>query len=219
MTPSDRPLRAVGLSRSEPMPAGEALRRLRDGNRRFAQNVRSVDTMLSQAARNALVAAQAPIAIVLSCSDARVPAELVFDQGLGTCRVRVAGNVVAPTLVGSIEGAVAAFGTALVIVMGHTHRGALAATLDWMTERGAPPSGAVHEILARISRRSRRQGSRPRPRGDPRRGHARQRARLGSGSSARAGSWSRWSRAATSSSSAPSTRSRRAPWISSTTSR
>ena len=151
MMPSDRPHVPSSLSRSEPMPAGEALRRLRDGNRRFAQNVRSVDTMLSQAARNALVAAQAPIAIVLSCSDARVPAELVFDQGLGDLFVvRVAGNVVAPTLVGSIEYAVAAFGTALVIVMGHTHCGALAATLDWMTERGAPPSEAVHEILARI---------------------------------------------------------------------
>ncbi|XXZ62857.1 carbonic anhydrase [Sorangium sp. So ce341] len=107
--------------------------------------------MLSQSARNALVAAQSPIAIVLSCSDARVPAELVFDQGLGDVFVvRVAGNVIAPTLVGSVEYAVAAFGTALVVVMGHTHGGAIAATLDWITARGPPPSEAIHEIVARI---------------------------------------------------------------------
>ncbi|XXT46937.1 carbonic anhydrase [Sorangium sp. So ce542] len=107
--------------------------------------------MLSQSARNALVAAQSPIAIVLSCSDARVPAELVFDQGLGDLFVvRVAGNVIAPTLVGSVEYAVAAFRTALVVVMGHTHCGAIAATLDWITARGPPPSETIHEIIARI---------------------------------------------------------------------
>ncbi|AGP32450.1 carbonic anhydrase [Sorangium cellulosum] len=142
--PSSRP-------REAPISAGEALHRLREGNDRFAQNVRSVDTMLSQSARSALVAAQSPIAIVLSCSDARVPAELVFDQGLGDLFVvRVAGNVIAPTLVGSVEYAVAAFGTALVVVMGHTHCGAIAATLDWITARGPLPSEAIHEIVTRI---------------------------------------------------------------------
>lgn len=64
-----------------PPCAVDALQRLRDGNRRFVQNVRSVDSLLGQAARRSLVAAQAPIVIVLSCSDSRAPAELVFDQG------------------------------------------------------------------------------------------------------------------------------------------
>lgn len=133
------------------MPAGEVLRRLREGNRRFARNAPSGDTMLSQVARSALIGAQSPIAVVLSCSDARVPAELVFDQGLGDLFVvRVAGNIVAPTLVGSVEFAIGAFGTALVVVMGHTHCGAIAATLDWMTARGAPPTDAVREICAQI---------------------------------------------------------------------
>ncbi|MDF2691744.1 MAG: carbonic anhydrase [Labilithrix sp.] len=133
-----------------PPTAVEALRRLREGNRRFVQNVRSVDSLLSQAARRSLVAAQAPIAIVLSCSDSRAPAELVFDQGLGDLFVvRVAGNVVAPTLVGSVEFAAASFGTELVVVMGHSHCGVIAATFDCIAG-GRAVSDNVRDVVERI---------------------------------------------------------------------
>ena len=138
-TPATRPLGAL-----------EALRRLRDGNRRFVQNVRSVESLLSQGARRSLVDAQAPIAVVLSCSDSRAPAELVFDQGLGDLFVvRVAGNVVAPSLVGSVEFAVTSFGTELVVVMGHTHCGVIAATVDALVA-GKAFSDNISDIIDRV---------------------------------------------------------------------
>lgn len=135
---------------THPLGALEALRRLRDGNRRFVQNVRSVESLLSQSARRSLVDAQAPIAVVLSCSDSRAPAELVFDQGLGDLFVvRVAGNVVAPSLVGSIEFAVTSFGTELVVVMGHTHCGVIAATVDGLVA-GKAFSDNISDIIDRV---------------------------------------------------------------------
>ena len=99
--------------------AQEALERLREGNRRFASDVRSHDTLLSHSRRAELVKQQQPFAIVLGCSDSRVPAEIVFDQGLGDLFViRVAGNIVAPSQVGSVEFAASRFGTRLVVVLG-----------------------------------------------------------------------------------------------------
>ncbi len=86
------------------IPAREALERLQEGNRRFVSNVRSHDSLASEARRAEVVAGQQPFAIVLGCSDSRVPAEIVFDQGLGDLFViRVAGNIVAPSQVGSVE--------------------------------------------------------------------------------------------------------------------
>src|SRR5881394_3160824 len=112
----------------------EAMARLIDGNRRYMQNVRSVDAMLSHARRDLQV--QRPCAIVLGCSDSRAPAEVVFDQGLGDLFViRVAGNIVAPSQVGSVEFAAERFGTRLVVVMGHSGCGAIDATLEVMTGR------------------------------------------------------------------------------------
>src|SRR4051812_12455214 len=112
------------------MTAADALARLREGNRRFA-NDQTTSPPLSSARRLALVAGQEPFAIILGCSDSRVPAELVFDQGFGDLFViRVAGNVVAPSQVGSVEFAVSRFGTPLVIVMGHSQCGAVTATLE-----------------------------------------------------------------------------------------
>jgi carbonic anhydrase len=137
---------------SHPVTALEALARLRAGNERFVQNVRSIESLATQAQRHALVAGQSPFAIVLSCSDSRVPAEIVFDCGLGDLFVvRVAGNVVAPSIVGSVEFAAATFGTELVVVMGHTRCGAVAATLDAL--RGAPevPSENIRDIVERIT--------------------------------------------------------------------
>lgn len=130
--------------------AAEALVRLRAGNQRFAANVRSVDSLLGQSARRALVPAQAPVAIVLSCSDSRAPAELVFDQGLGDLFVvRVAGNVLAPVLVGSVEFAAETFATSLVVVMGHSHCGVIATTVDGIVS-GAAASSNVKEIVERV---------------------------------------------------------------------
>jgi len=130
--------------------AEQALQRLREGNARFRQNVRSLDVGVGQAARTALVAGQHPFAIILSCSDSRVPSELVFDQGLGDLFViRVAGNVVAPSLVGSVEFAAATFGTRLVVVMGHSACGAIKATLDFIQNRGGVPTENIRDILDR----------------------------------------------------------------------
>jgi carbonic anhydrase len=135
---------------SKVVSGDEALERLRAGNQRFATNVRSVDSLLGQSARNALVPSQAPFAIVLSCSDSRAPAELVFDQGLGDLFVvRVAGNVLAPILVGSVEFAAETFGTPLVVVMGHSHCGVIALTIDRIVS-GAGASSNVKEIVERI---------------------------------------------------------------------
>ena len=111
--------------------AVEALARLRDGNRRFVANQTTAPALSDHARRAALVAGQKPFAIVLGCSDSRVPAELVFDQGFGDLFViRVAGNIVAPSQVGSVEFAAARFGTRLVVVMGHSQCGAVVATLE-----------------------------------------------------------------------------------------
>jgi carbonic anhydrase len=107
--------------------AHEALERLRDGNRRFAADLGSRDTHLPRPQRGE----QEPIAIILGCSDSRVPAEIAFDQGLGDLFViRVAGNIVAPSQVGSIEFAAARFGTRLVVILGHSECGAVLATLE-----------------------------------------------------------------------------------------
>lgn len=130
----------------------EALANLRSGNSRFVQNVRSIEALASQYRRDALVAGQAPFAIVLSCSDSRVPSELVFDCGLGDLFVvRVAGNIVAPSILGSIEFAAATFGTELVVVMGHTRCGAVAATVNVLAGGKDDPSENVRDIVDRIA--------------------------------------------------------------------
>src|SRR6184192_2776759 len=109
----------------------EALERLREGNRRFVSNVRDPRTLTSQMRRNELAAGQEPFAIILGCSDSRAPAEIVFDQGLGDLFViRVAGNIVASSQVGSVEFAAERFGTPLVVVLGHSRCGAILATLE-----------------------------------------------------------------------------------------
>ncbi|MDH3402549.1 MAG: carbonic anhydrase [Acidobacteriota bacterium] len=113
------------------IPAPAALARLEEGNRRFAADGPSRGPRAGRGRRRALVAGQEPFAAILGCSDSRVPAELVFDQGLGDLFViRVAGNVVAPSLVGSVEFAAERFGTRLVVVLGHSGCGAVQATLE-----------------------------------------------------------------------------------------
>jgi carbonic anhydrase len=130
--------------------AREALERLREGNQRFVQGVRSLEVMLSHTRRAELATEQSPFAIVLGCSDSRVPAEVVFDQGLGDLFViRVAGNIVAPSQVGSVEFAAARFGTRLVVVLGHTQCGAILATLEEARSR-TRPSPNLQSIVDRI---------------------------------------------------------------------
>lgn len=131
--------------------AAEALERLRAGNRRFAADRGGDDELTSRARRRELVAGQAPVAIVLGCSDSRVPAELVFDQGLGDLFViRVAGNVVAPSLVGSVEFAAERFGTRLVVVLGHSGCGAVEATLEELERPSESRSPNLRSIVERI---------------------------------------------------------------------
>ena len=113
------------------IPAREALERLRLGNRRFVSDVRSGERLTNQTRRVEVAAGQEPFAIILGCSDSRVPAEIVFDQGLGDLFViRVAGNIVASSQVGSVEFAAARYETRLVVVLGHSQCGAILATLE-----------------------------------------------------------------------------------------
>ena len=131
------------------LTASEALDRLRDGNRRFVTDQSS--PALSRADRRALVNGQEPFAIILGCSDSRVPAELVFDQGFGDLFViRVAGNVVAPSQVGSVEFAAERLGTRLVVVLGHTSCGAVTATLEDLQRPASNQSWNMNSIVSRI---------------------------------------------------------------------
>lgn len=131
--------------------ASEALKRLQEGNQRFVSGVRSIDNIVKQIQRDNFVNSQAPFAIILGCSDARVPAELIFDQGLGDLFViRVAGNIVAPSQVGSVEFAAKQFGTPLVVVLGHSMCGAVIATLDLLEHPSEASSSNVLSIVNRI---------------------------------------------------------------------
>lgn len=126
----------------------DALARLRDGNRRFVVDVKSRETLPSRARRIELAAGQEPFAAILGCSDSRVPVEIVFDQGLGDLFViRVAGNIVAPSQVGSVEFAAEKFGTRLVVVLGHSNCGAIQATLEQLQRPTANQSRNLRSIV------------------------------------------------------------------------
>ncbi len=130
-------------------PALTALAALKDGNRRFVAELGEAGNVRTR--RRELPAGQEPLAIILGCSDARVPAEIVFDQGLGDLFViRVAGNIVAPSQVGSVEFAAAAFGTRLVVVLGHSNCGAIHATLDQLARPSKDQSPNLRSIVNRI---------------------------------------------------------------------
>jgi carbonic anhydrase len=132
------------------MLASEALDRLRAGNRRFASDEARAQNDTGRARREELTAGQSPFAIVLGCSDSRVPAEFVFDQGLGDLFViRVAGNIVAPSQIASVEFAAEQFGTRLVVVLGHSGCGAILATL---AELGRPAAGRSRNLQAIVDR-------------------------------------------------------------------
>lgn len=131
--------------------AQEALELLQEGNGRFVSGIRSDETLTSQTRRSELVAGQEPFAIVLGCSDSRVPAEIVFDQGLGDLFViRVAGNIVASSQVGSVEFAAERYGTRLVVVLGHSLCGAVVATLEELVRPTHGHSRNLHSIVDRV---------------------------------------------------------------------
>jgi carbonic anhydrase len=138
------------------IPARAALAALREGNRRFVSKLgleseSGLEAGAARARRRELPAGQEPLAIVLGCSDARVPAEIVFDQGLGDLFViRVAGNIVAPSQIGSVEFAAAAFGTRLVVVLGHSNCGAVHATLEQLARPSREQSRNLRSIVDRI---------------------------------------------------------------------
>lgn len=133
------------------IPAAEALKRLQDGNARFVSGVRSLEAMMSQTRRGDLLAGQEPFAIILGCSDSRVPAELVFDQGLGDLFiVRVAGNIVAPSQVGSVEFAAERSGIRLVVVLGHSRCNAILATVEELGRPTADQSPNLRTIVDRV---------------------------------------------------------------------
>lgn len=133
------------------IPASEALQRLKEGNRRFVNDEATGVIAAGATRRGELVSGQAPFAIILGCSDSRVPAEIIFDQGLGELFViRVAGNIVAPSQVGSIEFAAEQFGTRLVVVLGHSNCGAVSATVNELKRPSAVRSHNLHAIVDRI---------------------------------------------------------------------
>ena len=131
--------------------ATDALERLRDGNRRFISDEVSEEVSAIRKHRAGAAAPQSPFAIILACSDSRVPTELIFDQGIGDLFViRVAGNIVAPSQIGSIEYAAKQFGTRLVIVLGHSNCGAIIATLRELALKESHRSPNLRAIVDRI---------------------------------------------------------------------
>jgi len=139
------------MTKPKPIPAAKALKRLVDGNRRFAKNRRTGLLAVRRDVRHLMLKSRGPFAIILSCSDSRAPAEILFDQGLGDLFViRVAGNVVAPSLIGSVEFAAATTPARLVVVMGHTKCGAVQATYDAIVGKKPAFSENIHDIVERI---------------------------------------------------------------------
>ena len=133
------------------LSAQEALDRLREGNQRFVANAHGANGFPGQARPADVASSQHPMAIILGCSDSRVPAEIVFDQGLGDLFViRVAGNIVAPSQVGSVEFAATRFATRLVVVLGHSQCGAILATLEELRRPREDQSRNLRAIVDRV---------------------------------------------------------------------
>jgi carbonic anhydrase len=134
------------------MTRGEqALQRLREGNERFVSEANSGERFLRRMLRARVISDPEPFAIILGCSDSRVPVELVFDQDLGDLFViRVAGNIVAPSQLGSAEFAAEQYGTRLIVVLGHTHCGAILGTLEQLRRPTPAVSPHMRFIADRI---------------------------------------------------------------------
>ncbi|MFT5135343.1 MAG: carbonic anhydrase [Arenicella sp.] len=134
------------------MNADHALEKLKQGNKRFVTATEYGEPLISNIRRAELALEQKPFAIILGCSDSRVPAELVFSQGMGDLFViRVAGNVVAPSQIGSVEFACQQFGTELVVVLGHQNCGAISATVDSLLGDPDAISPNIAAIVDRVT--------------------------------------------------------------------
>lgn len=132
--------------------AEDALRRLREGNDRFVSGHSRLKQALNPVNRTKLVPSQEPFAVVLGCSDSRVPVELIFDQGVGELFVvRVAGNIAGPSQLESIEFAAQQLGSRLVMVLGHTGCGAVQATLGRLGGKDEGQAPILPSITDRIS--------------------------------------------------------------------
>jgi carbonic anhydrase len=139
------------MAKIRPIPAATAISRLIQGNKRFVKNRTTGLLAINRNSKKLMLKSRGPFAIILSCSDSRAPSEILFDQGLGDLFViRVAGNVVAPSLVGSVEFAAATTPARLVVVMGHTHCGAIQATYDAIEGKKPVLSDNIHDIVERI---------------------------------------------------------------------
>jgi carbonic anhydrase len=127
----------------------EAWQRLVDGNERFVQGI--AEHPGQDAARRAAVGYdQQPFAVMFGCSDSRVAAEIIFDQGIGDMFVvRTAGHVLDTTVIGSIEYGLAILSAPLVVILGHDHCGAVLAAMDAL-RTGAMPSGFVRAVVDRV---------------------------------------------------------------------
>ncbi len=133
------------------LSAQDALERLQQGNQRFAHGETNLTKFQTHQQRSEMLDSQEPFAIILGCSDSRVPAEMVFDQGFGDLFViRVAGNIVAPSQVGSVEFAADSFGCPLVVVLGHTHCGAISSTIEALKNPNALSSVNLMSIVNRV---------------------------------------------------------------------
>ncbi len=133
------------------LSAHGALERLREGNRRFASDDLTSEAAINTSRRRQVATSQEPFAIILGCSDSRVPSEIIFDQGLGDLFViRVAGNIVAPSQIGSVEFAADRFGTRLVVVLGHSTCGAIQATLEELARPSEARSRNLSSIVDRV---------------------------------------------------------------------
>jgi len=131
--------------------ATDALEELREGNRRFVSGDVDAESLARRAHQTGMSGGQYPFATILACSDSRVPVELVFDQGFGDLFViRVAGNIVAPSQVGSIEFAANQFGTRLVVVLGHSNCGAVTAALKELDLEQTHRSPNLRAIVDRV---------------------------------------------------------------------
>ncbi|HNV07181.1 MAG: carbonic anhydrase [Dokdonella sp.] len=133
------------------IPADEALERLRDGNRRFVAELGRNGELSSESRRRSLATRQQPFAIILGCSDSRVPAELIFDQGLGDLFViRVAGNIVAPSQIDSVEFSAVLHRARLVVVLGHTQCGAILSTIEALNQPADDQARKLRSIVDRV---------------------------------------------------------------------
>ncbi len=138
-------------SRPDINGADAAIEQLRQGNERFAgSQMKHPDQ--GPETRLRISKSQKPFAVVLSCSDSRLPPEVIFDQGLGDLFVvRVAGNIVEPAGLGSIEYAVGHLGTPLIVVLGHENCGAVSATMEALQPPFEEPHGAVVSLITAIT--------------------------------------------------------------------